>query len=148
MKAGTCWEATCDSCDHANETVWQDEAPAHTPKPCGWCLAPGEMMHWVKTVVKPIGYMRLSGFSTSDSDFTPHWNRAFGKRVGSLAEMKALQQKHGVMDAVVKGNGLERHAPRDILRRVKRHNETREAIESGRPIDAGKGVKVEFKGDE
>lgn len=148
MKSGTCWEATCASCDHANESVWQSDPPSHTPKACGWCLLPGEMLHWVKTEVNPVGYMRMSGFSTSESDFTPHWNTAVGKRVNSLAEMKALQVEKGLSDMVVKGHGAERHAPRDLMRRIKRHAEVREAIDSGKPIDAGNGVTIRYTEDE
>lgn len=144
MKSGTCWEATCASCDHANESVWQPEAPTHTPKSCGWCLLPGEMLHWVRTEVEPVGYMRMSGFSTSESDFTPHWNRAFGRKINSLAEMKAAQEKAGVSDMVVKGHGADRHAPRDLMRRLKHHRDTADAINSGKTIDAGNGVSIRF----
>lgn len=144
MKSGTVWHAECPTCEHGGEQVWQEEAPSHTPKACGWCLTPGEMLHWVATVVRPLGYMRQSGFSTSESDFTPHYNRAFGRKVRSLAEMKALQAQHGACDAVVKGDGADRHAPRDIQRRIRHHQDVQEKISRGEPIDAGSGVRISY----
>lgn len=131
MKTGTVWTAHCAHCGNRSswQEVWQDDAPTedanHTADCCDAVCFKGaaRIAAWEKSVVRPLGYMRITGFSTSESDFTPHFNRAFGKRVGSLAEMKALQAQHGVSDAVVKGDGADRHAPRDIGRRVRRYED-------------------------
>ena len=147
MKHGDCWESICSGCDHATSCVWQVERPTSSPAACGWCLKQGDDSVWTHAVIKPLGLGRMSGFSTSDSDFTPHWNSSFGQKVGSLAEMKALQAAHGANDMVVKGDGAERHVPRDISRRVKHHNDFREKMDSGQPFDAGNGVRVEFTED-
>lgn len=129
----------CTACDEGFEVSkphQESKRPEHCPVCAGVCARDyrGENK----------GKLRASGFSTSESDFTPHWNRAFGRRIGSLAEMKAMQTAHGVEDAVVKGDGAERHAPRDIARRVKRYNDIREAAAGGQPFEAGSGVRVEY----
>jgi hypothetical protein len=94
---------------------------------------------------------RLSAFSTSESDFTPHRSRAFGREIGSLAEMRHLQKVHGTCDIAVTGDAAEKYVPRDIGRRVKHHAEVREALDSGQTVFEPKledgrpsGVKVEL----
>jgi len=141
-KHGPCWEATCDSCGHVNGWLWQKEEPTGSATQCGWC---GYTCSWLFVEVPEVGFLgRLSGFSTSESDFTPHFNRGFGAGVESLAHMKALQEVHGTVDAVCKGEGVDRYAPRDILDRVKQHRKTREQLANGtyRP---GGGVSVEYR---
>lgn len=108
---GHCWEAVCSRCDKANGAVWQESEPSDSPFECGWCDGRTE---WIYTFVEPVGSLgRISGYSTSDSDFTPHYNTATGRYVRSLSEMKYLQRKHGLEDVVVKGDG-ERYVPRDF----------------------------------
>ena len=145
MKSGHCWEALCTVCtaSGATECVFEREKPTSAPPQCFWCLSPTE---WRYFYALPVSVGRMSGFSTSESDFVPHYNRAFGKRVGSLAEMKALQASHDTTDVVVKGDGAERHAPRDINRRVKRYNKLQEAQSRGEKYDAGSGVTFDFTG--
>jgi len=152
MQSGDCWQSVCVHCGkraHLEER-WQLEKPDDTAphaKSCCEAVSGGgaaPLAAWEHCYVKPLGYMRQSGFSTSESDFTPHWNRAFGKPVHSLAEMKSLQEKHGVNDVVVKGDGAERHAPRDVLRRVKQHNDTREKLASTDGFEVARGVKVKL----
>lgn len=145
MQSGVVWEAICDSCGRlaSIDCRWQEDEPGGSrPHAHSCCDDLTADAHWERTVVQALGYMRMSGFSTSESDFVPHWNRAFGKPVHSLAEMKALQAKHGVSDAVVKGDGLERLAPRDILTRVKKHNEVREVFAHGGEVEVAKGVRA------
>ena len=141
VKKGHYWEAICAQCDHAVVCVWQKKKPTHAAGACPWCLSPNN--EWVHGYFDVKGVGRMSGFSTSESDFVPHFNRAFGKRVESLAEMKALQAKHGVEDAVVKGDGADRHAPRDLQRRLKGHREFREVMENGGTYTRD-GVSVTF----
>jgi len=101
---------------------------------CGWC-EDAPRCQWEGTVVEPVGYLgRLSGFSGSESDFTPHFNTATGKFVRSLAEMKHLQAKHGLTDVAVTGKG-QRFIPGDWL--TKRDRERREAEKAG--------VRVSFR---
>ena len=126
MKHGDCWEAICSRCDHASACVWQKDRPEEVPRDCAWCLAAGADASWQHILVRPVSIGRISGFSTSESDFTPHWNASLGRNVRSLAEMKALQMRHGLTDVVVKGDAAERHVPRDIARRVKRYDDIRE----------------------
>lgn len=125
-RSGDCWEAICSRCDHASECRWQSERPTGTPVRCGWCLAEGADASWQHIWVRPVSLGRVSGFSTSESDFTPHWNKSFGQPVHSLAEMKALQENRDASDVVVKGDAAERHIPRDIGTRLKHHREVAE----------------------
>lgn len=150
MKSGDCWEPTCSKCGKTDgsRAEFRTERPDWTPPPCGWCLAPGDDAVWEHSVIRPLGYMRLSGFSTSESDFTPHFNTSLGQHVESLSHMKALQAASGAVDAVVKGDGADRHAPRDIATRFKHHREVHEAIDSGRPLRPANGIEVRYVGDE
>jgi hypothetical protein len=168
MRQGDVWESICVHCGRlaSLDRRWQKERPTGNAPNNGTCceaasdpgpggidqmLRPVRPARWEHFFVKPLGYMRQSGFSTSESDFVPHYNTAFGKRVRSLAEMKALQAKTGATDVVVKGHGLDRLAPRDVERKMKHHRETREAIDSGQSTFEPKGadgrpsgVKIEF----
>jgi hypothetical protein len=74
----------------------------------------------------------------------PHWNSSFGCRVESLSQMRALQAKHGAEYAVVKGDAVDRLAPRDLGRRFKHHREVSERLDRGESYDVAKGVRVEF----
>lgn len=145
MKCGHCWEAICDLCDHANATEWQRERPHAGPGQCAWCGGPNE---WKHSFIKKLSLLgRLSQFSRSESDFVPHFSSAFGRPVLTLSEMKALQKKHGTEDSVVKGDGADRHAPRDLGTRLKHHRSMRDAINSGAAITPARGVKIEFVED-
>jgi len=125
--------------------------PPHDGDCCKWVLDLGKKprARWEQTREEIVDakLLRLSGFSTSESDFTPHWNAAFGCRVESLAHMKSLQAKHGTTDMVVKGDGADRHAPRDIARRFKHHRDTADAVASGRPIERD-GVSIRVSDSE
>ena len=143
-KHGPCWEAICDHCDHANAWVWQEDEPSDTSTPaCGWCGLP---CSWRFVNVPPVTVGRMSGFSTSESDFVPHFNKSLGTEVESLSHMKQLQAEKGCEDAVVKGDGAERHAPRDVLERAKHHNEVRRRLNAGERIDYGHGVSAKMEG--
>lgn len=144
MNKGHVWQAICSGCDHGGDCCWQEARPEHIPGDCFWCLKPGADAVWEHTYMTGAGLGRVSGFSTSESDFTPHWNTGFGKPVHSLKEMKALQAQHGATDMVVKGDAAERLVPRDIGTRLKHTRAIREALDSGKPYDAGHGVKIEF----
>lgn len=142
-KHGPCWEATCGVCGQANAWLWQEDEPTTTAGKCGWC---DNFCDWVFVNVPPVTLGRLSGYSTSESDFTPHKNRSLGTFVESLSHMKQLQAAKGCEDAVVKGDGAERHAPRDVLERAKRHNETRRQLAAGKTLDYGHGVTARMEG--
>jgi hypothetical protein len=120
--------------------------PEEMPAPCP-CPAGPRAVRWRERLPRAARVyhgIRLSGFSTSDSDFTPHWNAAFGCTVRSLDHMKHLQRQHGVSDVVVKGDGAERNAPRDITRRIRRHADFAEQVATGKSFETGRGVAVEF----
>ena len=139
-KHGPCWEALCDGCGNANCAIWQLAEPDEVLLPnCGWC---GGSCSWKFTEVPNWSIGRMSGFSTSESDFTPHKNRSLGTFVESLSHMKQLQAEKGCEDAVVKGDGAERYAPRDIIERAQRHGETRERLRRGERVDYGSGVSA------
>ena len=95
------------------------------------CGAPAVSSRWISH--QQIECPRISGYSTSESDFTPHYNTATGRFVRSLAEMKSLQARHGLEDAVVTGKG-ERYIPRDWLSNPK--HETGRGV-SGEMTDVG-----------
>jgi hypothetical protein len=126
-KHGPCWEAVCRNCDHVNETVWQKKRPALRQAPvCAWCES---KTRWLFTYVQEVGFLgRMSGYSSSESDFVPHFNTATGQFVRTLAQMKDLQLRHGLEDVVVKGRG-ERFIPRDWLHA--RADRAREAERAG-----------------
>jgi len=136
--SGPCWEAVCPVCKKVNGTVWRKKALGKAPRGhrvfCGWCedITPCQ---WEGTIVQPVGHLgRMSGFSGSESDFTPHFNTATGKFVRSLAEMKHLQARHGLTDVVVKGKA-QRFIPGDWLTRPDR--ERREAEKAGVRVKFG-----------
>lgn len=130
MKSGHCWQAICSKCDHAIDFEWVEERPARTPDDCGWCDTKGEDACWQYVYVEPIGTSAwmYNEFSTSESAFTPHFNRSFGRHVHSLAEMKHLQRASGAVDAVAKGDAAERLVPRDIKSRLRHHAEAPERL--------------------
>lgn len=153
MQRGHVWQSVCAHCGKRAswDELWQEEKPTSVAphlKSCCDAVALNEaapIADWEHAFFNPPGLDgRISGFSTSESDFVPHFNRAFGQRVNSLAEMKALQAQHGASDVVVKGDGADRHAPRDIVRRWKHHRDFSEQVNEGKPIDVGHGVRVEF----
>lgn len=154
---GHVWTATCVHCGKPSDPWqklggerWQEERPAEPPPHAGECCeavysqGAAKVARWEHFLVPeptaPRG--RQSAFSWSDTDFTPHFNTAFGRRVGSLDEMKALQASSGTEDAVVKGDA-ERFVPRDLDTIAKRSNDLAE----GRPVERD-GVRVEFKDGE
>ena len=141
---GHVWTATCLHCGKSSDpwgklggVRWQEEKPSdeapHTADCCDAVCFNGAppVAAWEHDFIhepRPLR-VRVSGFSTSESDFTPHFNRAFHRPVRSLAQMKALQKRHGTEDAVVKGDGAERHAPRDIGTRIRHHAGAEERLE-------------------
>jgi hypothetical protein len=139
---GDCWEAVCAHCGKlaSLDRRWQLDKPTDAAPHKGDCCdavsaagAPA-LAAWEHTFVLRITTGRVSGFSTSESDFTPHWNRSLGVRVESLKQMKALQAKAGTSDVVVKGDGAERHVPRDIGTRLKHHREVAASLASGQTV--------------
>lgn len=150
---GPCWEPICAHCGKlvSYDRRWQEgepvDQPAHNRDCCEAVCSGGAapLAKWEFTLVRRVVVGRMSGFSTSESDFTPHFNTAFGKPVHSLSEMKHLQAKGDVCDSVVKGDGADRLAPRDLATRFKHHREVREAIDSGKPLEPMRGVKVEYR---
>lgn len=135
------WSLLCHGCGEKRGVFPQDTEPDIEPWRCD-CGASAVESHWVAIEVREMP--RISGFSTSESDFTPHWNTAFGRKVRSLSEMKALQARHGTGDAVTKGDGADRHAPRDITRRIQRHRDFTEKVNAGEDFGTGRGVSVTF----
>lgn len=124
------YEYACDSGHHFD--LSRMIAERNDPCDCPLCGSAGH-----RVVTAPSG--RVSAFSTSESDFQPHFNRAFGRRVESLAHMRALQQAHGTADVGVTGDAAEKYVPRDIGRRFKRHGELREQLAAGQTVFEPKG---------
>lgn len=121
MKSGPCWEPRCSRCDHTNGQAarWQKQRPKDAPERCGWCLADGLSAVWEYSLVKPTGFTAF----VVEPEFSEYYSASLATTISSRKHLKHLQNKHGMMDAVVKGDASKTLIPRDLDRRVKDHQE-------------------------
>lgn len=92
---------------------WRTDCPTESPSTCGWCLAPPEMVRWVRSVIPDvyIGPLVLP-------HFTPHHNIGLNRYVESREHLEHLKKVHGVEEVVVKKRkpgSMHPSAPTDAM---------------------------------
>ena len=135
----THWALRCSGCGSLRGVFPQRSRPTLPPWDCDDCGAPGSMSHWEPREVAVPLIGRASGFSHSESDFTPHYNHAFGREIHSLAQLRALQKRHGLQDADL---ATMPTPPRDLDRRVARREALADAASRPGGAEVARGVRA------
>lgn len=145
MRSGTVWESICTFCDRkASYTeAWQEEAPSGSAPHDGGCCDMAWAEHsmrvarWESTFIPSHGPNQGGLVAPMLPEIPDHYNQSLGTRIHSRAHLEHVQRERGVEDAVVKGDGAERHVPRDIADRLKHVRKVSEHIDRHGMTDMG-----------
>lgn len=118
------WTQFCHGCGEARGCWAQHAKPNSDLFPCD-CGAALDDSEWQRIETGYAYGSRRSGYSTSESDFRPHYNPSFGCEVESLSHLRKLQRATGAQDAVVTGDA-SRFVPRDLDSKASYYDKIRE----------------------